>query len=101
MAESTTKSGEYLTQARQHRVAARKMRAAVKRSPNADSYTFGGAVYDRAGMIAYARKHEHEADLRERAVKLREKRAAAARADAKAHKAPRKTLFSNKTDGYL
>jgi hypothetical protein len=52
-------------------------------------------------MIAYARKHEHEADLRERAVKLREKRAAAARADAKAHKAPRKTLFSNKTDGYL
>lgn len=102
MAESTTKSGEYLTQARQHRAAARKMRAAVKRSPDADSYTFGGAVYDRSGMIADARKHEHEADLRERAVKLREERAAAAKADAKqSHKAPRKTLSSNKTDGYL
>lgn len=102
MAESTTKSGEYLTQARQHRAAARKMRAAVKRSPEADSYTFGGAVYDRSGMIADARRHEHEADLRERAVKLREERAAAARADAKqARKAPRKTLSSNKTDGYL
>lgn len=102
MAESTTKSGEYLIQARQHRAAARKMRAAVKRSPDADSYTFGGAVYDRSGMIADARRHEHEADLRERAVKLREERAAAARADAKqSHKAPRKTLSSNKTDGYL
>ena len=102
MAESTTKSGEYLTQARQHRAAARKMRAAVNRSPGANSYTFGGAVYDRSGMLADARRHELAADLCERAVRLREERAVAARADAKqSHKAPRKTLFSNKTDGYL
>lgn len=101
MAESTTKSVEYLAQARQHRAAARKMRAAVKRSPDADSYTFGGTVYDRTGMIADARKHEHEADLRERAVKLRKERALAARDDARGYKAPRKTLSSNKTDGYL
>lgn len=102
MAESTTKSGEYLTQARQHRAAARKMRAAVNRSPGANSYTFGGAVYDRSGLFADARRHELAADLCERAVRLREERAVAARADAKqSHKAPRKTLSSNKTDGYL
>jgi hypothetical protein len=102
MAESTTKSGEYLTQARQHRAAARKMRAAVNRSPGANSYTFGGAVYDRSGMLADARRHELAADLCDRAVRLREERAVAARADAKqSRKAPRKTLSSNKTDGYL
>jgi hypothetical protein len=102
MAESTTKSDEYLTQARQHRAAARKMRAAVNRSPGANSYTFGGAVYDRSGLCADARRHELAADLCERAVRLREERAVAARADAKqSHKAPRKTLSSNKTDGYL
>lgn len=105
MSEGATKSKQYLNQAKQHNAAAQKMYAAVKAAPTASSYTFGGVTYDKAGMIAGARKHEYEAALREQAVKLRQERAAAARVDAQrareVRKTSRKTLSSKKSDGYL
>lgn len=105
MSEGATKSKEYLNQAKQHTAVAQKMYAAVKAAPTASSYTFGNVTYDKAGMIAGARKHEYEAALREQAVKLREARAAAAKVDARearaARSAARKTLTSKKSDGYL
>lgn len=102
MSEGATDSKQYLIQAKQHVSVAQKMYAAVQAAPTASSYTFGGATYDKAGMIAGARRHEYEAALREQAVRLRQERAAAAKVDAREmRRTVRKKLFSRKPDGYL
>lgn len=105
MSEGKTNSKQYMQQAKQHRNAAKKMYAAVKAAPNASSYSFGNVTYDKAGLIAGARKHEYEASLREQAVNLRQKRASAAKMDKRTaktvNKALKKTLSSKKPDGYV
>lgn len=102
MSEGATDSKQYLIQAKQHVSVAQKMYAAVQAAPTASSYTFGGATYTKAGMIAGARRHEYEAALREQAVQLRQVRAVAAKTDAReGRKAVVKKLFSQKPDGYL
>lgn len=102
MSEGVTDSKQYLVQAKQHISVAQKMYAAVQAAPTASSYTFGGATYTKAGMIAGARRHEYEAALRQQAVQLRQTRAAAAKADVReGRKAVVKKLFSKKPDGYL
>ena len=84
MAEGQTSSKDYQKQAKAYTKRAVQIQQVIRRNPSAQSYTFDGATYDKAGLIKNMQRYEREADLRQRAVQLRQDRVADAKADRQA-----------------